>query len=98
MAAKAVNPRVEKMAQVIGDYLGKDYKMILNDAGDPVFVNANNTRKIRFDAFYPHGYEPHGHVQIKVGRDWEDYIPGQHHIKLREEPNLENNFIDRPDK
>lgn len=49
------------MANVIEDYLGKDFKMILNDSGAPVFVNANNTRKIRFDTFDPHEYEPHGH-------------------------------------
>ena len=37
--------------------------MLKNKSGDPIFVNNNNTRRIRFDAQNPHGDVPHGHVK-----------------------------------
>jgi len=90
LATKAVNPRVEKMARVIEDFLGKDFKRFKDKSGDPVFMSSDGVRKIRFDAINPHGYEPHGHVEVFDNGKWIDYISGQHHIYLspQVEPNL----------
>jgi hypothetical protein len=96
MAAKAVNPRAEKMTQVIEDFLGKDHKMLINKAGDPIFVSSDGARKIRFDALNPHGYEPHGHVQVLKNGKWTDYIPDQHHIYLS--PKVELDLLPPPIK
>ncbi len=85
IATKAVNPRVEKMVQVIEDFLGKDYKFIKNKKGDPIFINQNNTKRIRFDSAYSHGDAPHGHVEILKDNDWVDYTD-QHRIYLSPEP------------
>lgn len=82
VAAKTVNPRVERMTNVIENFLGKDFKMFKNKSGDPFFMSNDGARKIRFDAMNPHGYEPHGHVEIFQDGKWTDYIPNQHHIYL----------------
>lgn len=90
VAAKAVNPCVERMTKVIEDFLGKDFKIFKNKAGDPIFMSSDGTRKIRFDAINPHGYEPHGHVEVFNNGKWDDFIAGQHHIYLspQVEPDL----------
>jgi hypothetical protein len=55
----------------IGNYLGQDVRVITNDAGDKIFVNAENTRKIRFDYHdtYPH-QNPHLHVEEYFNGRW----------------------------
>ena len=41
--SKNVNPRIQKMHDMIEGYLGKDFKYIKNKSGDPVFINKDNT-------------------------------------------------------
>ena len=84
-AAPLVNPKVEKFKQIANDFLGKNYTMKLNKAGDPVFINAKNTRRIRFDANNTHSDKPHAHVEIKIVNRWKDYL-NQHRIYIQKEP------------
>ena len=59
--------------------------MLKNKSGDPIFVNNNNTRRIRFDAPNPHGDIPHGHVEHydqNLGK-WIDYTE-KHRVCLKD--------------
>lgn len=80
-----LKPNVQRLTNVIEDYLGKDFRMIKNKSGDPVFINADNSRRIRFDSKNPHGDVPHGHVEHydKIADDWIDYTD-KHRIYLRD--------------
>ena len=72
------------MPEVIEDYLGKDFRILKNKSGDPIFVNNNNTRRIRFDAQNSHGDIPHGHVEHydqNIGK-WLDYTE-KHRVYLK---------------
>ncbi len=80
---------MERFKEVAESYLGKDYEMKLNKAGDPIFVNKANTKRIRFDAKNPHGDSPYGHVETKIGKRWRDYTD-QYRIYLQETPAPEN--------
>jgi hypothetical protein len=57
--------------------------MIKNDHGDAIFINKDNTKKIRFDVFDSHGDLPHGHVQYLDGKRWRDYTD-VHRIALKD--------------
>lgn len=63
--------------------------MFINKNGDPIFMNKDNTRKIRFDAKNPHGYKPHGHVEAydHTLKDWMDFTD-KHIIYLSDEVKL----------
>lgn len=84
---KAINPQAQEMARVIEGYLGKNFKMIINPHGDPIFISVDNLRKIRFDAFDPHGYAPHGHIEYFNGKRWTD-LTEVHLIELKESSRL----------
>jgi hypothetical protein len=86
------NPIVQRLANIIEDFLGKDFKMIKNDHGDAIFINKNNTRRIIFDVFDSHGDLPHGHAQHVVGKRWRDYTD-THRILLKDSLSLiKNNY------
>ena len=78
-----VNLNVQKLTHIIEDYLGIDFRMIKNADGDVIFINNGNTKKIRFDINDPHGYLPHGHVEVYdyTLKDWID-LTDRHMIYL----------------
>lgn len=86
----ASNPNVERLTNVMEQYLGKDFKMVINPKGDPVFINQANTKKIRFDVKNPHGYKPHGHAQYFNGETWVDFTD-VHRIELKDVSTLIKN-------
>ena len=65
----------------VNDSLG-DYDVKVNPDGDPIFLSKNGLRKLRFDINDPHGYSPHGHLEIynPFTRRWEEAIPNIHHF------------------
>jgi len=81
---KKFSPRVEKASDSIQDFLGEGATLKRNKAGDPIFVNKDNTKRVRFDAKNPHGDKPHGHVEIKKGKRWKD-ATSEHRIYLKDE-------------
>jgi hypothetical protein len=60
---------VRQAADAIQEYLGPGMKLIINDAGDYIFRNAANTRRVQFhlNDFSPHD-APHGHVDRRPGK------------------------------
>jgi filamentous hemagglutinin len=83
--SNSLNSKTPSLPEVIEDYLGKDFRMLKNKSGDPIFVNNNNTRRIRFDAQNPHGDIPHGHVEHydqNLGK-WLDYTE-KHRVYLKD--------------
>jgi hypothetical protein len=89
VTSNVFNPRVQRLANIIEDFLGKDFRMIKNADGDAIFINTNNTRKIRFDINDPHGYLPHGHVEVYDHKlkDWIDFTE-KHIIYLSDKVRL----------
>jgi hypothetical protein len=55
----------EGLSQLIKDFLGDKVRIITNKKGDKIFISVDGQRKVRFDVKYPHGDEPHMHVQVK---------------------------------
>jgi len=90
-----INPRLENFKQIAKEFLGENYTMKLNKSGDPVFVNVENTKRIRFDVQNPHGDQAHGHVEVKVQNRWKDYT-AQHRIYIRNNPVLDSQIKRRP--
>ena len=86
----ALKPNVQRLTNMKEDYLGKDFKMIKNDHGDAIFINKDNTKKIRFDVLDSHGDLPHGHVQYFDGKRWRDYTD-VHRIALKDSLELIKN-------
>lgn len=82
--SKKFSTQVEKASESISDFLGEGAKLKKNKSGDPVFINKDNTKRVRFDVKNPHGDKPHGHVEIKVGKRWKD-ATGEHRIYLKNE-------------
>lgn len=82
------NPRVRKMKEILQSFLEQDYKVKINKKGDPVFIDKENKKRIRFDAKYSHGDKPHGHVEIRKDDEWVDYTD-QHQIYLNLKHELE---------
>ena len=65
--AKSIN----KAADDIANWLGKDARMIKNDAGDRIFVSADGTKRVRFDINRPYPHEnPHSHVEEIINGRW----------------------------
>ncbi len=82
--ADKFSPQVDKVSDAIQDFLGSGATLKRNKAGDPIFVNADNTKRVRFDAKNPHGDKPHGHVEVKVGKRWKD-ATSEHRIYLKDD-------------
>ena len=64
---------VGQVMQWTENSLGKDARAITNKAGDKVFTNVENTKRVRFDVNNPHGDKPHVHIESKQGGRWQDY-------------------------
>lgn len=56
--------------------------MIKKKSGDHIFINKDNTKRIRFDVHSTHGELPHGHVEYFIGTRWKDATP-IHRIGLK---------------
>jgi RHS repeat-associated protein len=62
-------------AQIVGDrileFLGKDSRMIVNKAGDPIFISKDGLRRVRFDINRPYSHTgAHVHIEVKVAKRW----------------------------
>lgn len=79
-AAKTGTGLVDDAARQAKSWLGKDYKVITNKAGDNIFMSKDGLRKMRFDIKNPHGDAPHIHLEIFKNGKWTDAIPGNHRI------------------
>ena len=71
---------VPSVAKQVKSWLGKDYKIITNKAGDNIFMSKDGLRKMRFDIKNPHGDAPHIHLEIFKNGKWTDAIPSTHRI------------------
>jgi hypothetical protein len=80
VAVKGDTKLVDNAAKQARQWLGKDYKVITNKAGDQIFMSKDGLRKIRFDIKNPHGDAPHIHLEIFKNGKWQDAIPGTHRI------------------
>jgi hypothetical protein len=71
--------------------------MIKNKNGDPIFINKDNTKRIRFDVHNSHGELPHGHVEYFSGTRWKDDTT-IHRITLKDASELINSNPPKLDK
>jgi len=63
--------RILEAARQAQSWLGKDYKVITNKAGDKIFISRDGTRRIRFDINNPSPHKnPHSHVEQLVNGKW----------------------------
>ncbi|HBS52347.1 MAG TPA: hypothetical protein DEA62_05170 [Coxiellaceae bacterium] len=66
-----VEGSVSKVVQWTENFLGKEARVITNKAGDKIFINAENTKRISFDIKNPYPHEnPHVHVKEFVDGKW----------------------------
>ena len=79
-SAKEGTKAVNNVAQQAKSWLGKDYKVVTNKAGDNIFMSKDRLRKMRFDIKNPHGDSPHIHLEEFINGKWRDAIPGTHRI------------------
>ena len=63
----------------IGEWLGEDFKSIVNKAGDKILLSKDGMRRFRVDINNPHGDSPHIHLEIKINGKWKDAF-GKHRI------------------
>lgn len=78
-----INPSpklVDNAAKQLRQWLGKDYKVVTNKAGDKIFMSKDGLRKIRFDIKNSHGDAPHLHLEIFKNGKRHDAIQGTHRI------------------
>jgi RHS repeat-associated protein len=62
---------VVKALNLVGKYLGNSVKVIINKAGDRIFLSQDGLKRIRFDIKRPHPHKnPHAHVEQKVDGKW----------------------------
>ncbi len=78
---------IEQKANLVDDaanearsWLGNDYEVIKNKAGDDIFISKDGLRKIRFEIKNPGGDAPHIHLEIFKRGKWRDAIPGTHRL------------------
>ena len=71
---------VDDVAKQAKSWLGKDYKIVTNKAGDNIFMPKDGLRKMRFDIKNPHRDSPHIHVEKFINGKWSDAIPDTHRI------------------
>jgi hypothetical protein len=70
-AAKEGTTLVDDVARHAKEWLGKDYKVIINKAGDDVFMSKDRLRKIRFDIRNPTPHKnPHVHLEQLINGKW----------------------------
>jgi RHS repeat-associated protein len=63
------NGKIAQLEEKVSQWLGKETKMIKNEAGDLVLLSQDQLRRVRFDFKrpYPH-HNPHMHVDEKINR------------------------------
>jgi RHS repeat-associated protein len=58
-----------QLQEKISEWLGKDAKMIKNEAGDLVFLAKDGTRRVRFDFLRPYPHQsPHMHIDECISK------------------------------
>jgi RHS repeat-associated protein len=68
---------IEKIRRVLEgvkqaqSWLGKDYKVITNKAGDKIFISKDGLRKMRFDINKPYPHKnSHSHIEELINGKW----------------------------
>jgi RHS repeat-associated protein len=78
-AGKAVGAsatRIGKVWQQVQEWLGKTGRIITKESGNKIFMNADETKKLRFDLKDPHPHQnPHVHVEEKIDGTWKKSGP-----------------------
>ena len=70
-APKSVSPQVKQVGDQVKQFLGKDARVITNEAGDTIFLSKDGLRRVRFDINRPDPHlNPHSHVEMKVDGKW----------------------------
>jgi len=71
LAEKVSNKKIVELEEQISNWLGKETRFIRNEAGDPVFISKDGTRRVRFDFnnTAPH-QNLHSHVEVKINNKW----------------------------
>ena len=59
---KKANGAIAEAEKAAKRWLGPDYEVITNPAGDKVFMSSDKLRKIRFDMHNPGNDMPHFHL------------------------------------
>jgi RHS repeat-associated protein len=64
---------IQALGNEIKQFLGDDSRMIVNEAGDKIFVSQNGLRRVQFhfNKTFPHD-SPHVHIDVKVGGTWKN--------------------------
>jgi len=78
----AIGPEeaLENTANLAKSWLGEDARVIVNKAGDKIFISKDGLRKIRFDINNSHRDIPHIHLQELKNGKWKDVIPNAHRL------------------
>ncbi len=80
MPTRTAAGSVDDVATQARNWLGKDYRVITNRAGDNIFMSKDGLRKMRFDIRNSGGDAPHVHLEQFSNGRWRDAIPGTHRI------------------
>ncbi len=75
--------KLPKISNQLKNWLGKEYRVITNKAGDTVLLSKDGLRKMRWNVKNPHGYDPHMHLEVLKNGEWLDAVPGKHHLYLK---------------
>lgn len=71
--SRGINIKVQRVHEKVVIWLGeKGVKIIVNKAGDRIFLSADGRRKMRFDLCHCCDDRPHAHLQIKRDIQWKD--------------------------
>lgn len=61
--------KISQLEEKISVWLGKETKMIKNDAGDLVFISKDGLKRVRYDFNRPYPHQsPHMHVDEQIHR------------------------------
>ena len=71
---------VGNAAKQVKNWLGKEYKVLINKKGDYIFISNDGLRKMRFDIKNSQGDKPHIHLEEYINGKWNDAIPNKHRI------------------
>jgi hypothetical protein len=62
---------VKAVGDDVTKFLGKDARVITNQAGDRVFLSKDGLRRVRLDINNPSPHaNPHMHVEVNVNGKW----------------------------
>jgi len=64
--------KVDEAAASVKNWLGDDYRSMMNKSGDNIFMSKDGFRKMRFDLKNTHKDRPHIHLEHKVNGKWKD--------------------------